>query len=190
MHTTFSWQRVWLWVAGLLTAQVGILFLFGQPLICACGTVRFWQGIGSAFADSQQLADWYTFSHIIHGVLFYLLVWALLPQWPVWKRLVLALGIEVGWEILENTPWVIAHYRAQAIAATYAGDSILNSVSDSLAALVGFLFASRVPLWASVALVVVLEVWVGYTIHDNLTLNILNFIHPLSAVTAWQSAVL
>jgi Protein of unknown function (DUF2585) len=174
-------------VVALLAIQATALHLFGQPTICACGYVKLWEGVVLSSGNSQHLTDWYTFSHIIHGFIFYLLLWLAFPRMNIWQRLALAIGIEVAWEIVENTPWLIDHYRQQALAQGYTGDSIINSVSDSLAMIFGFVLASRLPVWATVSLAVFLEAWVGYSIRDNLTLNILNFIHPFDFITRWQS---
>jgi hypothetical protein len=138
---------------------------------------------------SQQMTDWYTFSHIVHGILFYGLLRLLLPRLPVLARLAIAVGIEATWEIAENTPWVIEAYRQQALARGYVGDSIVNSLSDTLSMMTGFALASILPWRATLALAIVMEVAVGYLVHDNLTLNILNFIHRFPAIEAWQSAV-
>ncbi len=173
----------------LLALQALVLLAFGQPAICACGYIKFWEGVVQSFGNSQHLTDWYTFSHVIHGFLFYLGLWYFFPRFSVFERLVLALGIEVAWEIAENTPYVINLYRQQALAAGYSGDSVLNSISDSLAMILGFILAARLPAKATVAIALLFEVWVGYSIHDNLALNILNFIHSSDAIRTWQSGV-
>jgi hypothetical protein len=163
------------------------LFAFGQPVICECGYVKFWEGVVRSLGNSQHLTDWYTFSHVIHGFLFYLFLWYFFPRFSIWERLVLALGIEIAWEIAENTPYVINLYRQQALAVGYSGDSVINSIFDSLAMILGFILAARLPVKVTVAVALLFEAWVGYTIHDNLTFNVLNFIHPFEAIKAWQS---
>ena len=61
--------------------------------------------------------------------------------------------------------------------------------SDDIATMMlGFLLASRLPVLATVAIAVVLEVVVGYSIRDNLTLNIIMLLHPIEAIQAWQNA--
>lgn len=170
----------------LLVIQFIALVLLGQPLICECGYVKLWHGVVLSGGNSQHLSDWYTPSHVIHGILFYALLWLIAPKLSHGKRLLIALGIEVGWEIIENTPMVINQYREQALAQGYTGDSIINSMMDSVAMLVGFLVAKRSPVAFSILAVIALEIFVGFAIHDNLTLNILNFIHPIDAVTEWQ----
>ena len=173
-------------ILGIIAAQAIALHLMGRLWICSCGTVRLWVGDIRSAELSQQLFDWYTPSHIVHGILFYGLLHLLLPRTPVLARLAIAAGIEAAWEIAENTPWVIEAYRKQALAAGYVGDSILNSLSDMMAMMSGFALARLLPWKATVALVLVFEIGVGALVHDNLTLNILNFIHRFPAIEAWQ----
>jgi len=175
--------------AALLLLQASVLFYCGQPLICACGYVKLWEGDVWSSGMSQHLFDWYSFTHVMHGFLFYFLLWLVFPRTPVITRLLLALGIEVGWEILENSQWVIHRYREQALAAGYSGDSILNSLSDSLMMLFGFLIAWRLPVWAVVTMALAMELFLAFAIHDNLTLNIINLIYPLDFLRNWQSSV-
>ena len=136
--------------------------------------------------NSQHLTDWYSFSHIIHGFIFYLALWYFFPRMSLGYRFLLALGIEAGWEILENTPWLIEHYRQQALAQGYVGDSIINSLSDTLAAALGFLLAWRLPVLLIVVLGIAMELFVGFSIRDNLTLNVLGFFHQFEFITTWQ----
>lgn len=171
----------------LLAIQAGVLWLMGQPLMCACGHVSFWHGTVLSPENSQQLSDWYTFSHVIHGVLFYWILTFLAPRLPFAARVLVALGAEVGWELFENTPWLIEHYRQQALAQGYTGDSVLNSVSDSVAMLVGFLAARRLPVLASLAFVLALEGLALYAIRDSLLLNVVNLIHPVELLGTWQA---
>ena len=179
---------VWLLaVAALMATQGLVLYAYGQPPICTCGTVRLWAGQVLGPENSQQITDWYSFSHVIHGIGFYFLLWLIAPRAPVLARLALAVGLEVGWEVLENTPFIIERYRQQALAQGYVGDSILNSLSDTCCAIIGFWLARLLPVRGSIALVVALEVFVGVMIHDNLTLNIIQLIHPVPAISAWQA---
>ena len=173
--------------AVLICVQALALTTFGQPLICTCGVVRLWVGDVTSAELSQQIADWYTFSHVIHGFLFYAALRLLLPRSSVGLRFALAVGIEAGWEILENTPMIIERYRQSALAAGYVGDSVLNSVFDILAMVLGFYMAKRLPVWLIVTLGLVLELGVGFWIRDNLTLNIIMLIHPFDAIRQWQA---
>lgn len=171
----------------LISLQILALKLFGQPSICECGYIKLWEGVVLGSGNSQHLTDWYTFSHIIHGILFYLGLWLLFPRMPIAMRFALAVGIEVAWEVIENSVWIIDRYREQALAQGYTGDSIMNSVSDTLASVLGFLLAWRFPVWASVVLVIALEFFVGYSIRDNLTLNIIQLVHPMQSISEWQT---
>lgn len=175
-------------VLAIMVVQALVLHLMGRVWICSCGTVRLWVGDMASAELSQQMFDWYTASHIVHGILFYGLLRLLLPRLPGPLRLVIAVGLEVAWEIAENSPWVIEAYRQQAMAAGYVGDSILNSLLDTVAMMTGFALARLLPWKATVALVLVLEIGVGALVRDNLTLNILNFIHRFPAIEAWQKA--
>ena len=136
--------------------------------------------------NSQHLADWYTPSHVIHGLLFYLALSLLFPKMHFLTRLSIAVGVEVAWEVFENTPMVIEHYRAQALAQGYVGDSIINSLSDTLAMIAGFFFAWRFPAVASLTLGIALELFVGWMIRDNLTLNLIGFVHQFEFISLWQ----
>ena len=109
-----------------------------------------------------------------------------MPRQPLWIALALAIGIEAAWEILENSPIIINRYREATISLDYFGDSVINSSADILAMVVGFFLAARLPVWASVALIVIFEATTTYLIRDGLALNILMLVWPLEAVKAWQ----
>ena len=176
-------------VAALMLVQALVLHALGRVWICSCGTLRLWVGDIHSSELSQQILDWYTPSHVIHGMIFYGLLHLALPRMPVPGRLALAVGIEVAWEIAENSPVVIEAYRKQALAAGYVGDSILNSLLDTVSMMTGFALARLLPWQATVALALAAEIVVGAIVHDNLTLNILNFIHRFPAIEAWQRRV-
>jgi len=136
---------------------------------------------------SQQLFDPYTFTHLIHGALFYLFLKLLFPKSSFAVRFLSALFIESAWEIIENTPMVIEHYRATTISFDYYGDSIFNSLGDIFAMALAFWAASRMPVWASVLGVITIEFILLFLIRDNLTLNILMLVFPLDAIRVWQA---
>ena len=169
----------------VLAATAAILLAMGRPPICACGTVELWGPVGPK--QSQMLADWYSPSHVVHGFLFYAALRFAAPGWPVERRFLVAMLVEAAWEIVENTPAVIDRYREATIALGYIGDSILNNMSDIAMMAAGFLAARRLPVWASVLLVVALELVPLIAIRDNLVLNVWMLLAPNDAIRGWQS---
>ena len=171
----------------ILAAAAAILLAMGRHPICTCGTVDLWVGSRDSPKTSQMLADWYSMSHLVHGLLFYAALWLVARRWPVEWRFLTAVLIESAWEIAENTPFVIGRYRATTAAVGYSGDSVLNSMSDIVMMGIGFLAARKLPVWAAVLLFVILETVPLFVIRDNLFLNIWTLLAPNAAVQAWQA---
>jgi hypothetical protein len=169
----------------ILAAAALILWAMGRPPICTCGTITLWGRVGPA--QSQMLADWYSPSHIIHGLIFYALLALALSRWQVERRFLLALLVEAAWEVVENSPMVIDRYREATMALGYTGDSILNSMSDILMMGIGFWLARRLPVWASIGLAIGFELLTLAVIRDNLTLNVWMLLWPTDAIRIWQA---
>ncbi len=173
-------------VLGLVALQALVLYMLGQPFLAANGEVWLWVNEPLSPNTSQHLMDWYTPSHIIHGFLFYWILGYFFPKLSRSARLIAAVGLEVAWEVVENTPMVIEHYRSQALAQGYVGDSILNSLCDTVAMIAGFFAAWRLPVWGSVVLVLALELVVLYFIRDGLALNVLGMFYQFEVINNWQ----
>jgi len=178
----------------MAAATAALLLAMGRVPICTCGYVSLWWNDPNSFGNSQMLLDWYSPSHLIHGLLFYFFAHLLWRRWrlfggrPALWALPIAIGFEGFWELLENSPLIINRYRAVTINYGYNGDSVLNSLSDLSCMTLGFLLASRLPVRASVALALGLELFTLWAIRDNLTLNVVMLVWPIEAIRAWQGA--
>ena len=174
-------------VAGLILLTAAYLLWIGREPICKCGYIKLWHGQVVSSENSQHISDWYTPSHIIHGFIFFGLLWLFARKLTLGWRLVIATVIECAWEILENSEAVIERYRTVTISLDYFGDSVLNTVADVLAMVIGFALASRLPVWATVAIALVFEATTILLIRDGLALNVLMLLYPLDSVATWQS---
>lgn len=184
--TSYKWFGV---AAALLVAQIVILHFMGRVPICECGYVKLFEPGVNTPGNSQHLADWYTPSHIIHGFLFYGFAWLLFRKQNIGMRLSFAVLIEAAWELLENSPIIIDRYRTATMALGYTGDSILNSAMDTVFMVVGFFFAARMPIWVTIVVAIFFEIFTGWLIRDNLTLNVLMLVAPIDAIKEWQNAL-
>jgi hypothetical protein len=180
-------RRAWFLVVLILATAAGAELAMGRNPICTCGTVELWVGARDSAKTSQMLADWYSLSHVVHGLLFYAGLWLIARRWPVEWRFLAAMLLEAAWEVTENTPLVIDRYRSTTAAIGYTGDSILNSMSDIIMMALGFLIARKLPVRTTLLLLISLEVVPLVAIRDDLTLNILNLIVPIRAVQQWQA---
>ncbi|MEQ1731044.1 MAG: DUF2585 domain-containing protein [Vicinamibacterales bacterium] len=180
----------WLYVlasVAVLVVVAEVELAMGREPMCTCGFISLWHGAVDS-QNSQQLTDWYTFTHIEHGLGFYALLFLVARRLPMPLRLFLAVCIEGAWEIAENSPVIIDRYRTATLSLDYYGDSVVNSVADVVAMMVGFRMARRLPVWGTVAFATIGEVLLALTIRDNLALNIIMLIHPIEAIKRWQLA--
>jgi hypothetical protein len=169
-------------------ATAAVELWMGRLLFGPDGRLGLWEGNIWSSEQSQRFADPYTFSHTIHGMLFYAILWLVARGAPVRGRFIGALLMEGAWEVLENSPIIINRYREATIALGYIGDSVFNSVSDIFFAALGFLFAWRARPWATVAVILAMEIGPALWVRDNLTLNIVMLLHPIDAIKDWQMA--
>lgn len=172
----------------ILGAALWLLWIGREPM-CKCGYIKLWHGETVSSENSQHIMDWYTPSHLLHGFLFFGALWLFARKLSFGWRLAIATAIEALWEIVENSEAIIERYRSVTIALDYYGDSVLNSVSDILAMVLGFYLAGKLPVWASVAIVIGFEVLTIWLIRDGLALNVLMLLWPLDAVREWQAAI-
>lgn len=185
MAASLSRPKPLITLIAIVGLSIAVLWAMGRSPICTCGTVELWGPVGPK--QSQMLADWYSPSHIVHGFLFYAALALLWKTAPIERRFLAALLIEAAWEIAENTPMVIDRYREATMALGYTGDSIINSASDIAMMALGFLAARKLPVWASVAIVLMLELLPLIAIRDNLTLNVLMLLAPSDTILNWQA---
>jgi len=181
-----AWIRDLAIALGIVVVTASLQLAMGRSAVYAHGPVRLWVGDVNSDQNSQQLADPYTFSHVVHGALFYGLTHLTMGTASTGARVIVAIATESAWEAYENTDTVINRYRAATIALGYYGDSVLNSIADIIACLIGFALASRFRWWWTVSWVVATEILLAIAIRDNLTLNILMLIHPFDTIRKWQ----
>jgi hypothetical protein len=172
----------------MIAVQAVTLHLMGRVTIAKSGHVKLWHGVVQSPENSQHIADWYSFTHIIHGFILYGILRKVAPRLPAGVRFVLAVGLEALWEVVENSPTIINRYRAETISLDYYGDSIVNSVADVLFCAIGYGLARKLPVVATVGLAIAIEAVLAVCIRDNLTLNLIMLIWPLAAIKHWQAA--
>jgi hypothetical protein len=173
-------------VASILVAAAWLLWIGREPW-CKCGYVKLWHGEVFSSENSQHLTDWYTPSHVLHGFMFYVLLWLVARRLSFGWRLAIATAVEAAWEVIENSDAIIERYRAVTISLDYYGDSVLNTVADIGAMALGFWLASRLPVWLSVTLFLLTEAVTMWLIRDGLLLNMLMLSFPIDAVADWQA---
>lgn len=176
-------------VTSVLVITGILLVLMGRTAICTCGYVKLWEGDNFGPGNSQHISDWYTFSHIIHGFIFYYAVRKFFPKLPAYMQLLIALVVEAAWELLENSPMIIDKYRSTTASVDYYGDSILNSLSDIIAMTLGFVVASRVSWKVIVPAAILMELVTIYFIRDALIFNVIMLIYPFEFIKTWQMQI-
>ena len=184
-------------LSAVMAAAIGLTLLaMGRVPICECGTVKLWWGVVQSSENSQHIADWYSFSHVIHGLLFYFFAhvlwrkWKLLGGKPAIWALPIAIAFEGFWELLENSPLIIDRYRSVTASFGYSGDAVINSLADLGFMALGFWIASKLPWKASLALAIAFELFTLLMIRDSLTLNVLMLVWPIDAIREWQSVTI
>jgi Protein of unknown function (DUF2585) len=187
-NSSIQWQRRWPWlaIAVVVVVSAALLRLEGRLWICSCGQVWLWAGDTKSADNSQHIFDPYSFTHVLHGFVFYALLAVAAPRLPVLWRLALSLTIEAAWEVIENSPVIIERYRQATLALGYQGDTIVNSLADILCCGIGFALARRLGFRRSLAVFILTEVVLSLWIRDSLILNIVMLIYPIEAIKAWQ----
>lgn len=183
-----AFANQWLFATAFLgAALIGItLFAWGQPLICTCGYIQFWVGSVFSSGNSQHIADWYTLSHIVHGMLIVLFGRLFFPSWSFRTLFLIAIVTGVAWEIVEHTDWVLTKFRNATLYQGYFGDSVLNAVSDYIWMLAGFFLALAIPTgWIAIC-ILCLEITAAAVARDCLALTTLMLVYPVDAVEEWQ----
>lgn len=186
IYRSAGFKKVFFGLVLVLTITTLVLILMDRNVICQCGYVKIWHGVIFSSENSQHLTDPYTFTHIVHGLLLYAVLGLIFKKWSFSKRFILAVILESSWEILENTSYVIEHYRAVTISLDYYGDSIVNSITDILAAIFGFYIAYKIKIWQSLLIFFLIELVLLWFIRDNLTLNMVMLFFPIEAIKQWQ----
>ncbi len=187
-YFTSNQRAQWLWpaIAAVFVITAYQLHNQGRLWICSCGQILLWAGDIWSSDNSQHLFDPYSFTHVLHGFLFFgLLAWSIPRLSPLW-RLWLAVSIEAVWEIIENSEFIIQRYREATLALGYEGDTVVNSLSDILLCGLGFMLARQLGFRRSLILFVAAELVLLIWIRDSLILNIVMLIYPIEAVKVWQ----
>ena len=179
-----AWPYI-LAAAGLIAVLAIVLLAMGRVPWCTCGYIKLWHGVVQSSENSQHLTDWYTFAHVLDGFVLYLALWLVGRGWSMPLRLIFAMGLATVWEVFENTDYVILHYRAATTALGYRGDSVVNSIGDVLACVLGFLLASRLSARSSVAFAAGLAVAAAWVVHDDAH-SVLKLIYPVRALIEGQ----
>ncbi len=181
-------KRVWPWLAIAVTLAIVTFQLYyqGRLWLCSCGQFFLWVSEARSSNTSQHLLDPYSFTHVLHGFVFYWLLRWFAPRlsWP-WQ-LWLAVAAEAVWEVIENSNFVIQRYREAGVLG-YFGDTIVNSLGDIVMCGFGFVLARYLGFVRSLALFVAVEVVLLFWIRDSLLLNVVMLIYPVEWIKQWQA---
>lgn len=172
---------------GVFAVTIAALRLEGRVWTCACGGWDIWKGDVWSSHCSQHLLDPYSITHMSHGLIFWCAMFWLIPKVSVAWRLVIAASIAGAWEIAENSPYVINRYRSVTMSLDYLGDSVLNATADVMCCMVGFFVARALGVWKTLALFLLTETVLLFTVRDNLTLNVIMLVWPIEAIKVWQT---
>ncbi len=176
-------------IAGIVVIVAMALVLWGQGRIWWCKSGDLALYIHQAWNSShtsQHLLDPYTFTHILHGVMFFWITGLILSRVNIGWRFFIAILAEATWEVFENSSFIIEKYRENTASLDYFGDSIMNSVGDVLACAVGFWIAYKLGWWRSLIFFVFVEISLLLWIRDSLLLNIAMLVYPLDGIKHWQ----
>lgn len=178
--------------ASVLVTAVMTFVLWTQGRIWWCKSGDWAIYIHQAWNSShtsQHLFDPYTFTHVLHGVLFFWLTGLLFAKLSMGWRFFIGIVAEAAWEVFENSSYIIEKYRENTASLDYFGDSIMNSVGDVIACAFGFWVATKLGMWKSLLFFIFVELVLLLWIRDGLLLNILMLIYPLDWIKSWQTAI-
>jgi hypothetical protein len=173
-------------MVSVVIATAFLLRLEGRLWICSCGQILIWVGQACSSSTSQHLFDPYSFTHALHGFLFFWLIAGLLPRLRSHWQVTLAIALEAAWEVFENTNFIIERYRTATAALGYNGDTIVNSLGDILCCTVGFIIGRRLGFRRSLIAFLALELVLLLWIRDSLLLQILMLTVPIDVIRTWQ----
>ena len=179
-------------VVAILAAALMAVVLHGQGRIWWCksgDTALYVHDAWNSTHTSQHLFDPYSFTHVLHGVVFFWLVGLIFSKLDLNWRFLISIAAEAGWEVLENSAYIIERYRQNTASLDYFGDSVMNSVGDVAACAAGFCIAAAIGKWRSLIFFFAVELVLLLWIRDGLLLNILMLIYPIAEIKSWQAAI-
>jgi hypothetical protein len=179
-------RAIWIILAMVVIALIYLRWQ-GRIWWCECGRPTPISIQVQSQHNSQHLFDAYSLSHVLHGVFFYGVLWVFRAKLSLNVRAAIAAAVEIGWEMLENSPIIINRYRAATVSLGYTGDSIANSLADIVSFVIGFYIARKLGLKWSIVIFILVELAMLWLMRDNLTLNVLMLLWPIDAIRKWQA---